>query len=46
MLLVGSYGTALPAQLVRHGAYFDFMAVWGDEDASKAEWEELLDVLT
>jgi hypothetical protein len=45
-MLVGSFGSAVPTRLVRHGAYFDFMAVWEDAAASKAEWEELLDVLT
>ena len=45
-MLVGRYGAAVPARLVRHGAFFDFMAVWEDADAGKAEWEDLLDVLT
>src|SRR5688572_22742671 len=45
-ILVGSFGAAVPTRLVRHGAYFDFMAVWEDADASHAEWEELVDVLT
>ena len=45
-ILVGSFGAAVPTRLVRHGAYFDFMAVWEDADASQAEWEELVDVLT
>jgi hypothetical protein len=44
-MLVGSYGSIVPARLVRHGAYFDFMAVWEDADPSKLEWEDLIDVL-
>jgi hypothetical protein len=44
-MLIGNYGSAVPKRLVRHGAYFDFMAVWEDAKASRAEWEELVDVL-
>lgn len=44
-ILVGSFGTTVPMRLVRHGAYFDFMAVWRDAQASEAEWKELLEVL-
>lgn len=44
-MLVGSYGSVLPARLVRHGAYFDFMAVWEEAEPSATEWEELVDVL-
>jgi hypothetical protein len=33
-------------RLVRHGASCDFIAVWEDAGASKAAWEELIDVPT
>lgn len=45
-ILVGSYGAVLPSRLIRHGAHFDFMAVWEDADPNSAEWELLVDVLT
>ena len=44
-ILIGNYGEALPARLVRHGAYFDFMTVWSSEGGSALEWRSLLDVL-
>lgn len=44
-ILVGGYGARLPGRLIRHGAYFDFMAVWADEQPDKREWEALIDVL-
>lgn len=37
--LIDSYGSAvLPARLVRHGAYFDFMAVWEKADPAGPKW--------
>lgn len=36
---------AIPGRLFRHGAYFDFMATWKGDEASKAEWDDLIGVL-
>ncbi len=44
-ILIGSYGDSIPARLVRHGAYFDFMGVWNDEKATKAEWTQFVHVV-
>ncbi|MFB3891118.1 MAG: hypothetical protein ACE15C_03735 [Phycisphaerae bacterium] len=44
-ILVGNFGDALPARLVRHGAHFDFMMVWGSDAGTPREWQELLDLL-
>jgi hypothetical protein len=37
---------ALPGRLLRHGADFDFMAVWSDKQPTDEEWDSLMDVLT
>jgi hypothetical protein len=39
--LIGGYGGDLPGRLIRHGAYFDFMMVWQENEPSKTEWSEL-----
>jgi hypothetical protein len=44
-ILIGNYGTALPARLVRHGACFDFMMVWNSSQGSQEEWADFIDVL-
>lgn len=44
-ILIGDYGTAVPAHLVRHGAYFDFMTIWGGPEPGREEWGDLLAVL-
>lgn len=31
---------AIPARLVKHGAYFDFMAAWQSAEPSESEWQE------
>ena len=31
---------AIPVRLVKHGAYFDFMATWAGPDPTDIEWEE------
>jgi hypothetical protein len=45
-ILIGNYGEVVPSRLIRHGAYFDFMTVWGRAAASGDEWQMLIDVLT
>jgi hypothetical protein len=44
-VLLGDFGAALPGRLIRHGAYFDFMAAWGSEEPIANEWSELVDLL-
>jgi hypothetical protein len=44
-VLIGDFGTSLPGRLIRHGAYFDFMAAWGSEKPTASEWAEIVDVL-
>jgi hypothetical protein len=31
---------AIPGRLVKHGAYFDFMATWADAEPTEIEWRE------
>jgi|SRR5580700_5031947 hypothetical protein len=35
----------IPVRLVKHGAYFDFMATWQKEEPSASEWKFLLETL-
>jgi hypothetical protein len=35
----------VPARLVKHGTYFDFMAAWSGTQPSKAEWEGFITLL-
>jgi hypothetical protein len=44
-MLIGSYGSVVPARLVRHGAHFDFMAVWDDANPAPGELETFIGVL-
>lgn len=44
-ILIGSLGTCVPPRLMRHGAYFDFMAVWQTEHPSDLEWNDLIGIL-
>ncbi len=44
-VLIGDFGSALPGRLIRHGAYFDFMMVWGGEEPTKEELSSLVRVL-
>jgi len=45
-ILVGDFGDAIPGRLIRHGAYFDFMMVWGSSDPNTGEWEDFVAVIT
>lgn len=39
-ILIGRYGSrAIPARLVKHGTYFDFMATWRASEPDPNEWE-------
>lgn len=42
--LAGAHN-GIPVRLVKHGAYFDFMATWQAEEPSQPEWEFLLETL-
>lgn len=44
-IVIGDYGTAVPARLVRHGAHFDFMTIWRGPEPRASEWVELVGVL-
>lgn len=44
-ILVGKYGARVPGRLMRHGAHFDFMAVWCAEEPAVGEWSLLLSVV-
>ncbi|HEY5504490.1 MAG TPA: hypothetical protein VIK28_04970 [Sedimentisphaerales bacterium] len=45
-ILVGDLkNQALPGRLVKHGAYFDFMLSWKEQDPSSEEWQHLCDLL-
>src|SRR4051812_41605171 len=45
-ILIGAYGgRVLPGRLIRHGAYFDFMAVVEGADLTDRDWAELSEVL-
>lgn len=44
-ILIGNFGTAVPARLVRHGAYFDFMASWCGPDPTEREWSDLVGIV-
>ncbi len=44
-VLVGNLGSSIPGRLIRHGAYFDFMAVWKSQSPSKREWSDIEDIL-
>ena len=44
-VLIGDFGSALPGRLIRHGAYFDFMMVWGGEEPTREEFSGLVKVL-
>jgi len=46
------YGTIIggfdkiPPRLVRHGVYFDFIAVWNKAEPSNEEWQDLTEILS
>lgn len=44
-LLIGGYDTALPGRAIRHGAFFDFMMFWSNQDPKQGEWTEFVNVL-
>ncbi len=44
-ILIGAFDTALPGRLIRHGAFFDFMMVWGAEVPADEEWLDLAGLL-
>ena len=44
-ILIGDFGTAVPARLVRHGAFFDFMTIWDGPEPTQTEWDDLIEVL-
>ena len=37
---------AIPARLVKHGAYFDFMATWRAAKPTRAEWRDFCALVT
>jgi hypothetical protein len=45
-ILIGDYGTAVPGRLIRHGAHFDFMMVWGGAEPHQEEWSDFIEILT
>lgn len=44
-ILIGNLASGIPGRLVRHGAYFDFMAVWAGREATRKEWSQLIDTV-
>jgi hypothetical protein len=36
---------SVPGRLMQHGAYFDFMAVWSEQEPTTGEWKSLIAVL-
>lgn len=44
-VLIGDFGAALPGRLIRHGAYFDFMMVWGGDEPTEEELSRFVKVL-
>ena len=36
---------AIPVRLVKHGAYFDFMATWCDAEPTRTEWKDFCELV-